>query len=225
MEIVRISLLGSVNIGLYVKATNHYFIYHSDIVKRKVRVLKETLSAEAIPIKPLNTRVISPFIAGNKNGVVISRYVDSDFLHNIKESLEGSGLKVVVLNTKYTALGNLTVFNDHSAVVSPIIPIEVRKVIADELDVEVAACTIGRASYIGSLLVVNNGGGLTSPTIREDEHQFIESFLKINVLSGTINSGTPFISSGLIVNDNGMVVGEDTVGRELFVLSQAFGGG
>jgi translation initiation factor 6 (eIF-6) len=34
----------------------------------------------------------------------------------------------------------------------------------------------------------------------------------------------PFISSGLVVNDKGIIVGEDTVGRELFVLTQAFGG-
>ena len=224
MEIVRISLLGSVNIGLYVKATSHYFIYHSDILARKVKVLRNMLGVEGIPIKPLNTRVVSPFIAGNKYGVIISRYVDSDLLYNVKESMEKNGLKVVVLDTKYTALGNLTVFNDKYALVSPIIPIEVRRVIADELDVEVAACTIGRASYIGSLLVVNNKGGLVSPSIREDEHIFIESFLKINVFSGTINSGVPFISSGLVVNDNGIVVGEDTVGRELFVLTQAFGG-
>jgi translation initiation factor 6 len=224
LEIARISILGSVNIGLYIKATNKYFLYHSEILERKIKTLNKFLRTDGIPIKPLNTRVISPFIAGNKDGVIISKYADGDLLTNIKNSMKDHGLKTVVLDTKYTALGNLTVFNDRYALVSPLIPINARRLIADELGVEVAACTIGRASYIGSLLVINNKGGLVSPVIRDDELEFIESFLKINVFSGTINSGVPFISSGLVVNDKGIIVGEDTVGRELFVLTQAFGG-
>jgi len=225
LEIIRIRLLGSVNIGLYAKATNKYLIYHSDIVRRRVEKLLSKLDVLGLPVKPINTRVISPFIAVNSRGIIISKYTYPDIKESIKNVAIEHGLELVELDTKYTAVGNLIIINDNAALVSPIIPTSSRKLIADRLDVEVSCATIGRTSYIGSLLVANNHGALAAPIIRDDELEIIKSVLHVDIYTGTVNNGIQFISSGLIANDKVVFVGEDTVGRELFVISQAFGGG
>lgn len=225
MEIIRIKILGSVNIGLYAKATNKYLIYYSDIVKRKVNKLINKLGVYGLPIKPVNTRVISPFVAANSYGMVISKYVDLDIKENIKRMADEFNLNIVELDVKYTAIGNLIAMNDKTAIVSPLISHKARREIADILDIEIISTTIGRASYIGSLLMINNKGALAAPIIRDDELDVIKSFLNVDVYMGTVNNGIQFISSGLIANDKVVFVGENTVGRELFVISQAFGGG
>jgi len=222
LEINRLKILGSVNIGLYAKANNNFLIYYSGITSRKVKTLINGLGVEPIPIKPLNTRVISPFIALNSRGLIISRYLDLDLKDNIKNAIKDKDLELVELDTKYTALGNLVIINDHAALTSPILPSRVRKEIADKLDVEVSSVTIGRFSYIGSLMVVNNIGGLVAPVIKEDELNFIRSLFKIDILTGTVNNGIYFVSSGIILNDKAIYVGENTVGRELLLISQAF---
>lgn len=222
MEISKLKILGSVNIGLYAKASNNFLIYYSDITSRKIKKLIEGLNVSPIPVKPLNTRVISPFLSLNSRGIVISRHLDLDLKENIKEAIKDKDIKLVELDTKYTAIGNLIVMNDRAALVSPILPNKIRKVIADELDIEVSTITIGRFSYIGSLMVVNNLGGLVAPVVKNDELSFIQSLFKIDILTGTINNGIYFISSGIILNDKAIYVGENTVGRELLVISQAF---
>jgi len=222
LEINRLKILGSVNIGLYAKANNNFLIYYSGITSRKVKKLINGLKVEPIPIKPLNTRIISPFIALNSRGLIISRYLDLDLKDNIKSAIKGKDLELVELDTKYTAIGNLVIINDHAALTSPILPNRVRREIADKLDVEVSSITIGRFSYIGSLMVVNNIGGLAAPVIKEDELNFIRSLFKIDVLTGTVNNGIYFVSSGIILNDKAIYVGENTVGRELLLISQAF---
>ena len=224
MEVLRIKLLGSVNIGLYAKATNRFLFYHADIIKRKVDTLIEKLGVEGVPLKPTNTRIVSPFFAANDAGIVLSKYVYPDIRESLIEAAKVCKLNIVELDTKYTAVGNLVILGDRVALVSPLIPHAARKLIADALNVEVACITIGRTSYIGSLLVVNSKGGLAAPIIRDDELDIIQSLLKVNVYTGTVNNGIQFISSGLIANDRVIFVGEDTVGRELFVISQAFGG-
>jgi len=224
LEIGRIRLLGSVNIGLYAKASNSILLYHADILRRKVDQLVSDLKVRPVPIKPLNTRVISPFVAMNSRGLVISRHVDADLKENIVKAIGGLDLKLVELDVKHTAIGNLIAMNDRAALVSPILPSRVRRIIADELDVEVSSMTIGRASYVGSLLAVNNHGGLVAPIVKDDELDFIRSLFRVDVYTGTVNNGDPFVSAGMILNDNAIYVGENTIGRELMVISQAFGG-
>ena len=136
--------------------------------------------------------------------------------------LKDIDINIGVLDSKYTSLGNLVLANDKGAVVSPILPISSRKQISDLLDVEVVSTTIGRFSYIGSLATSNNNGVLTSPVIKDDEKIIIEDVLKAPLYTGTINGGVEFISSGVVVNDNGIVVGSATTGRELMMISQAF---
>lgn len=225
MEINKIRFLGSVNIGLYAKASNYILLYYAGIIKRRLNEIVSGLEVTPIPVRPLNTRVISPFIVLNNRGVLISKYMDPDFKENIKMSIKDKGVNYVELDVKYTAIGNLIVVNDKAALVSPIIPYKIRKTISDELDVEVSAMTIGRASYVGSLMIVNNKGGLVAPFIKDDEYDYIKSLFNINLSAGTINNGIPFISSGIILNDKAIYVGDDTVGRELLVISQAFGDG
>ncbi len=134
-------------------------------------------------------------------------------------------VNLAVLDSKYNALGNIIVANDNGALVSPLIPYRLKKIISDVLDVETSTITIGRFSYIGSLIVANNDKGLVAPVVKEDERLLIEDILNIKVNEGTVNGGTEFIKLGLVVNDFGVVVGEDTTGAELMNISMTFEGG
>lgn len=219
---IRIKIFGGDYIGLYAKASNSYILYHSAIPKRKVAILEEELDASPHPVHLINTLIISPFIAGNRNGVVIPYLFEEYAKDELIKSLKSIDINIGVLKSKYTSLGNLILANDMGAVVSPIIPISSRKTISDILDVEVVPGTIGRFSYTGSLSISNSHGILVAPIIRDDEKMIIEDTLKTPLYTGTINGGVEFISSGIVVNDNGVVVGSATTGRELMTISQAF---
>ncbi len=220
---IRIKIFGVDNVGLYVKATNKYFIYHSLIPSHKVGILRNELKVEPIPVPLINTLIITPFIACNSNGILIPTLFEEDACNNLKKAANRLGINFQIVDIKYNTLGNLILANDRGAIVSPIIPQSIRRIISDTLDVEVVTGTLGRFSYVGSLAVVNNYGGVITPIVKDDEINLAEEVLKVSLLKGTVNGGSEFISNGLIANDKGVIVGSKTTGKELMIITQALG--
>ena len=63
-----------------------------------------------------------------------------------------------------------------------------------------------------------------SPKISDKELNEISSFLKISVVPTTINYGDSFPASGILANNNAVLVGSETSSLELAKLHDAFGG-
>ncbi len=219
---LRLKVFGSANIGLYFKSTNKFFIYHANIIQKKINLVHEELKVTPVPVYLVDTLITSPFIVANKNGVIVTSLFEPYALDDLANKLKELDVNFAVVDVKYTALGNIIVANDRGAISSPILPKSIRKIVSDVLDVEVVSSTIGRFSYVGSLAAVNNKFGISSPSIKEDEKQLIEDVLKIKLYESTVNNGVELVSLGIVLNDNGIVVGEDSSGKELMLLSAVF---
>ncbi len=222
---LRIKIFGSSNIGLYLYATNKYLLYHSAIPSKKIDMVIEELDVPSIKLHLTDTLITAPFIVGNSNGLLIPDIFEDFALEQLKKEVRDLDINMAVVSSKYNALGNIIVANDNGALISPIIPYRLKKLISDVLDVEVSTITVGRFSYIGSLVVVNNRSGLVAPVVKEDEKKILEDVLHVDLQEGTVNGGAEFIKLGLVVNDYGVVVGEDTSGAELMNISTIFEGG
>ncbi len=221
---LRLKVFGSPNIGLYLAATNRYFLYHSQIPRHKVEMISKELDVEGIQIPLIDTVITSPFLVCNSNGGVVPDLFEEYAYRALREALEARGVSLGVVDHKYNALGNTIVANDKGAVVSPVIPLHIKRLISDVLDVEVSTSTVGRFSYTGSLVVVNNRAGLVAPVIHEDEKLLLEDVLGVKLYEGTVNGGVEFIKLGLVVNDYGVLVGDSSQGPELMNISTIFEG-
>lgn len=223
MTVIKLEILGSVNIGNYALATNAILIITGEATDEKISRIAEALGIKAVKVAIRDCRITAPFFIGNKNGLLVSKFIDHETLQDIRRNLRGRGIEVEVINLRYNAIGNLLLVNDQGAVASPLLPSKVLTEVSEILDVEVGVETIGGASYIGSLGVINNHGGLVSPYARDKEIKHIEETLRVKIMRGTVNAGVGFIHSGLIANDRGAAIGEDTDGSELMRISQALG--
>ncbi len=56
------------------------------------------------------------------------------------------------------------------------------------------------------------------------EKKLLQDVLKAQVDVGTINGGVPYVSSGLLANDNGTIIGNLTTGPEIVMISNVLGG-
>ena len=81
---------------------------------------------------------------------------------------------------------------------------------------------INSLPYVGSLAATSNKAVLTHPMIKEEERDLLANVLKVHVDVGTVNGGSPFVKSGLLVNDSGAVIGNLTTGPEIFIISNLF---
>ena len=188
---------------------------------RKMRFYEEALGVKAVPTVLAGSTLISPFAAANSNGIILTSLALDEEVEQIRKSLPE--IRVTVLNSRLTAIGNLVLCNDHGAILSPALSRGEVRQIEETLGVEVVKAEIASRSYVGSVAVATNGGALVHVDMEEEDAQLIRDVLKVEPSPGTVNDGVKFVRSGVLANTRGAIVGSRTTGPELLAISRAFG--
>lgn len=210
-QIEKISFFGDPNIGLFAKASDKVCFIGRFLKDKYRKVIEEILNVPVYGITISNIDLIGIFIVFNSSGIVLPKIVDEKEVEIIKKL----DLNFCILNnTKYTALGNLILCNDKGALISPLLKKE-KKEIEETLEVKSKIGTIADLPIVGSCGVANNHGCLLHRDTTEKEFEIIKKTLKINGNIGTVNFGSPFVSSGMLANSNGVLIGELTTGPEM----------
>jgi translation initiation factor 6 len=183
-----------------------------------IEILDATLDLERCPISIGGSNLVGALLAGNTKGMAVADIVtdrDVDILTSYGD--------VVVMEGGVNTAGNLMVVNEHGAVVSPSIPRNGLEILADVLNVDVAATTIAGQDVVGSLSLCNAQGVLLHPDVTAEEVEVIQSVLDVAPMVGTVAFGSPYIGAGACASDTGAVAGQATTGPELNRLEDALG--
>jgi translation initiation factor 6 len=223
LAIIRLNLLGSPNIGVYALTTNSYTIVPVKTSKFKIKRFRECLKGKIIPTTVGGTRLIGVLAAANSNGIVLPNFALDEEIRTMEAVLD---VNVVRVRSKVNAFGNLILVNDYGGVVGKNLMREKTAVqkIEDTLGVEIVQGEIAGLPYVGSLAAATNTGVLAHPMLRDGEHKVLEDVLKVHVDFGTVNGGSPFVSSGILVNDYGTIIGNLTTGPEIMAITNLFEG-
>jgi translation initiation factor 6 len=219
LTIIKTDILGTANIGIYCTACNKVIIIPTKVSGAKTEKLAECLKAPVVSTGIGDTALVGVFIVANSNGIAVPEFTSDDEIKAIKSVFEGNVERVA---SKQNALGNLVLANDKGAIVSEMLAMfeeDAFKKLKDVLGVEMVKGTVADLPYVGSLAKVTNKGGLVHPMATEKELQLLSDVLKVQMDVGTINGGIPFISSGILANDNGAIVGNLTTGPEVLIIS------
>ncbi|MDX1533081.1 MAG: translation initiation factor IF-6 [Nitrosopumilaceae archaeon] len=219
MDIFKYDVYRGPNIGIYSRVNDEKIFLPRGFAKSKASHLEEYLKAEAHYTSVANTRLIGALMILNNHGIVLPRTISEMELEFYKKY---SGLNVTVLDTKFTALGNMICANDKGGVVSPIIPKDEVKQIADALDIEIIQKRIAGYNQVGAMMVATSSGGIIHPETDDDDIRKIGDVLGVNLEPATINGGIPFVASGVLANNKSIVVGSFTNGPEIMMLTRAF---
>jgi len=212
---------GSAEVGLFGLATDKFLLLSKSVIPRKARLFSDILGVKASRVSIMGSILISPFIAANSNGIIISNLALDEEVQQIKKSIPEA--RVCVLNSRNTAVGNLILCNDKGAVASTVFSKNEVKEIEETLDVEVIQANIASRTYVGSLAVATNIGAVVYVEATDEEIKMLNEILRIHSYVGTVNDGVGFVRSGIIANSNGAIVGSRTTGPELLTITQALG--
>ncbi|MEM4681436.1 MAG: translation initiation factor IF-6, partial [Acidilobaceae archaeon] len=161
-EIVKMSIEGNPNIGVYVHATDSYALVPPTFTEEEEQLVKNVLKVDKIVKTTLfNTKLIGVFAGGNSNGLVLPKGVPEEEVAKIRKEL--GDINIVLLDSVENALGNLISANDKAALVYPFFNDDLVEAIADALGVEVRRASVGGFNVVGSVLVVTNRGGVVCP--------------------------------------------------------------
>ena len=207
------------NIGVYISTNDDYVLLPMGFAESKAEKLGKYLEAEPLYASVANTRLMGALLCMNNRGMLLPTTAYQDEYDFYKKE---TGLEVGVLDSKYTALGNVICCNDKGAIVSPWLSKEDCETIHQILDVEVVQKRISGLNVVGSMMVANNTGGVIHPEANEEDMKMFANVLGVHLEHATINGGVPYVESGILANNHAIVVGTMTTGPEIMMLTRAF---
>jgi len=219
LDIIKYDVYSGPNIGIFTNVNDKFVFIPNGFAKTKAENLAQYLQTECITTPVANTRLLGVLMVLNNHGILLPSTSSPEEIANLRKQ---TGLNVKILDTKYNALGNLICANDKGGIVSPIIEKEHIKEIEDVLDIEVMQKKVAGYYQVGAVMQANNLGCVIHPETDEEDMKKISGILGVNIEHSTINGGTPFVSSGMLVNNNAIVVGNLTNGPEIMMLTRAF---
>ncbi len=222
MNIQRLSVFGTDNIGVYIYSNDKYTFIPKNLDKNTKDTIVENLGTELIETSVSNSFLLGIFINGNNNTIILPKITKENEIKEIREQAKDT--RVEVLNLKATALGNVILANDHAALIYPEFSDAEVKEIREALQVEEAKRgTIANIITVGSVGVVTKKGGIVHIDSTDDEIKDLSNFFKAKMDVGTVNFGSAFIRSGMIANYKGVLVGSSTTGPEILRIQRALG--
>lgn len=217
---LRTSVVGSSYVGVFARATNDSLLLRSDASDDLAAEMGDEMEAPVVRTTIGGSGTIGALAVGNENGLLVSGQVTDRERDQIETE---TGLSVATLPGTINAAGNVVVANDYGAYVHADLSREAVMAIKETLEVPVQRGDLGGVRTVGTAAVANNTGVLCHPKASEAELAAIEDHLDVYADLGTINYGGPLVGAGLVANDRGFVVGEDTTGPELGRIEDTLG--
>jgi translation initiation factor 6 len=218
-DVAPVKVFGTSSVGVFLATNNSVTFLPPDVPEKIDDLVRGTLRTSVARFTIAKSPLLGVFIVVNDNGVLLSPLALEDEVRLFKSL----GLNVEVLNTKYTAVSNLILANNKTALVSPLLEPQLRKVVADVLGVEVIVDTVANNPLVGALAVLNSRGLLVAPEATDEDVKKLSEYFKVKVDVGTVNRGKSFLRGGIVVNDHGALVGDETAGPELMRITQVLG--
>ena len=219
MDIIKYDVYSGPNIGIYTKVNNQFVFVPNGFAKTKAENLANYLQTDYLTISIANTRLLGILAVLNNHGMLLPNTCSQEEIDHLKKHTD---LNITLLDVKYNALGNLICVNDKGGIVSPTIDKKYVKEIEDVLDIEVIQKKIAGFYQVGAVMSATSNGGIIHPLTDEDDVSTFSDILGVKIEPATINGGIPFVSSGILANDNAIVVGTLTNGPEIMMLTRAF---
>ncbi|TYL39816.1 translation initiation factor IF-6 [Natronococcus pandeyae] len=216
----RLAFAGSAYVGVFARATDSCVLVRPDVDDDVVADLTDELEVPAVQTTVGGSSTVGALAMGNENGLLVSSRALETELDRLEEAVD---VPVTELPGNINAAGNVVLANDYGAYVHPDLPRETIQIVKDTLEVPVERGDLAGVRTVGTAAVATNKGVLCHPKATDEELDFLEDALDVRADVGTINYGAPLVGSGLIANDAGYVVGNDTTGPELGRIEDALG--
>jgi len=204
----KLSIGGSPFIGVYVSVNNSIAILPRMEIEEKV--FREVLGVEVFHTMLGGSPLIGSLMVMNSKGAVVTNFAEGGEVEFLMDRMN-----VLFVEDKINAIGNDVLANDRAALVHVDFDRETVKYIEDALDVEVVKGTIGGMKTVGSAAVVTNRGMVVHPQVEEKEIEFLKNLFGVPVYVSTVNYGSLYVGAGLVANDRGAIVGENSSNVEV----------
>lgn len=191
------------NIGLYMFACDKFAIIGVDANKEKMAAIEDVLKVPVYKTTVLSTELIGIFVAGNEDFLVVPDMYDYE-MKVFKEIAEKHDVKLLVKDYKLNTLGNNLCFGNKTILINHQYPKGFGLELEKETGYKVIELKVPEYENAGAIATFKNGKYFMAQQVTEENvKEIVDQIGGI----GTINSGSNFISSGIVGNSFGVLIG------------------
>jgi len=221
---LKLNFHGDPNVGLHGLATDKFCLLGRCATEKQVAEIGHVLEVPVFQIGLYGTDLVGLFAVATSDAVLLPDIIFPNELEKIKEALAKIGVKIHVIKTEHTALGNSILINENHGIISTVYDKKTTEQIKKVFPkVKFEQFDLSGLTIPGSLGKVTSKGGLFSPNISDAEIKKLEKLFGFEIGLGTVNMGNPFVSSGIIANSNGLLVGTMSSGYEMSRIFESLG--
>ena len=218
-EVIKYNAYRNSNIGIYLNSNDDFVFVPPGFEKTKAKKISMHLRNNYIHTSIANTRLLGILMDVNNYGIILPKISTLDEVEYLKKTTK---MNIKILDSKYTAIGNIICINDSGGIISPLVTKREVKQIQDIMGVEIIQMKVSDYHQVGAMIVANSYGGIIHPGAGEKDVKAISKILKVNLEHSTINNGVKFVSSGILINNKSIIVGELTSGSEIITINRSF---
>lgn len=219
MHVLKTNFNGNPNVGLYGYCTDKYCLLGTEVPSACAKEIEEVLNVPVHQMTICGTSLLGAFLAGNSSMLLVPEIA---FDYELKK-LDQLKIPYTVIQVRLTALGNNLLCNDKGCLANPDFSADQKKRIRQALGVPLKPGKIAGLGTVGSLGALNTRGGIVHRDVTAKETKFAEDLLGVKLIPSTVNMGSPYIRSGLLLNDNGFVIGDHSGGPEIINVDDEMG--
>lgn len=202
-NIVLMEFEGNPNIGIYMFVNNKVCLLGKKVSEAKKKEIQDVLGVPVYFVTALETELVGIFFTGDDHFLVVPELFDHE-KKLLQEICSEQDMELVELNFRLNTLGNNLCFGSEIIMINPEYPSSVIKKLEKKTGYAVTQVDNDNFKAIGSVCIYANGKYFISQEFEEEQVSFILD--EIGGV-GTINSGSNYISSGIVANNRGVIIG------------------
>ncbi|MCF7866321.1 translation initiation factor IF-6 [Candidatus Woesearchaeota archaeon] len=201
------------NIGLYLFVNDRVLLVGKEVPEDCDKDLEKVFNLPVTRLTIAGASFIGVFITGTNDTLLVPNIIFEDELEILKET----GLEIKVIDTKQTCLGNNVIIGKDKLFVNNEFSDSQARKLGESLGLDAEKIKIGGVSAIGSLFVFNTETkkGLVGNDIDDEDFEMLQNKLGYELTPTSVNMGSPYVKSGIVVNKNGFIIGKISGGPEI----------
>ncbi|MGB9748710.1 MAG: translation initiation factor IF-6 [Candidatus Woesearchaeota archaeon] len=220
MGIELMDFNGNPNIGLYCYANDDYCLVPQSFPEKLVRKIEKTLKVDVYRTNIAGTSFLGAFLSGNENILLVPKIVFKLEIENLKKLK----IKHQIIDSDLTALGNNIFVSEKIIIINPDYSLRAEKKLKEIFNLEVRRFYVRGIRTIASLIRANSQGAVISDLVPLKKQEDLKILLGVkNIETTTVNFGNQIISSGIVLNNKGLIIGSKTTGPEIMNIESALG--
>lgn len=202
-KVVLMEFEGNSNIGLYMFVNDKFCILGKEVDEIKKKEIENVLQVPIYHANVLGTDLIGVFVSGDDNFLLIPDMYDYEKEVFEKIAKEHS-IELLTLKDKANTYGNNICFGNKKILINPNYSKNFKQDLGNQTKYEVIDLDIEDLENAGAITIFKNNKYFLSQEVNEKHVKKI-----VNEIGGvgTINAGSNYISSGVVGNSNGVILG------------------